>query len=254
MTRRPLLGATGLALVFLLSATSAWAGEGLSASADLDGDGRPETIRVTGGEGSTFSLKVGRVTATGTLENGDPDELKLVDVVTSDRFKEIAVHTFGPSDDDEYAVFRYDGKTLVEIGHFSRWPTFVGNGIVYVDNWEGFWKSRQKHVWSESRARFELVPQPFHHVGVDVTVTKPFPLLVTRPVPSGPKPTRVARTKPGTKAHIVLAERPEDARCGDGREDPFSCRWYLVRTGSGLLGWARLSDFMDKVDGLVMAD
>jgi len=82
----------------------------------------------------------------GELSMGGADGFIIIDIDTSDKYKEIAVHTPGPSDDDEYIIYWYDGNSIKEVGRVSRWPTFPGNGIVYVDDWMGFWMKRDKCI------------------------------------------------------------------------------------------------------------
>lgn len=215
---------------------------------DLNGDGRPERVRLTTVQNSSrFTLWVDDQKISGFLggvpDDGDfaPDGFLLVDLDTADRYKEIAVHSPGPSDDDEYLLFWYDGKVLRQVGKVSRWPTFVGNGIVLADDWQGFWARRKKYVLDRATHQLRFVPQEFYWVGVQATVKTSFPLYYQRN-----SKNVVANLLPASKIDLLVCDLAE--------EDKFGKQWYLIRSTTGLVGWARLDSFQDKVQDLPWAD
>lgn len=207
---------------------------------DLNGDGKPDNIAIQiNEETGAYILKVNSQSIKGSLE--EVDGFTVIDIDTSDRRKEIAVHTPGPSDDDVYVIYDYDGKNIKLIAKLSRWPTFTGHGIVYVDGWMGFWVIRHKYQFDAEKRRLSLVPQEFHYVGIEATVRRSFPILQTR---NDASPV-VARLKPNSKVSILLCD-PSPKSYGDD--------WYLIKSNTGLLGWTREKGFPEKFKQLPYAD
>jgi hypothetical protein len=163
-----------------------------------------------------------------------------VDIDTSDKYKEIAVHNPGPSEDDEYAIYWYDGKSIKAMGVLSRWPKLFGNGIVLVDDWMGFWSKKDKYVLNKKTRGLELIPQEFYYVGAEATVKEIFPIYETRD-----GSTIVANLAPKSKILILLCD------CSPGE---YMDKWYLIKSETGILGWTRPKPFHEKLDGLNYAD
>ncbi len=215
---------------------------------DLNGDGRPDTITLqTEPETSSFTLRVNEAVVTGFLGSSptdsdfEPDGFCVVDVDVADAYKEIAVHSPGPSDDDVYLLYWYDGRTLHRMGKLSRWPKFSGNGIVLVDDWLGFWAKRDKYVLNRANRTLEGVPQEFYYVGVQATAKESFPLYRKR----GGK---------AVVAHPAINSKIDLLVCDCSPAGDASRHWYLIKTASGLVGWARWEDFLTKVSDLPLAD
>jgi len=83
------------------------------------------------------------------------------------------------SSDDEFLVYSYGGGIFKEMGRLSRWPMFPGNGIIYVDDWMGFWSKTSKYVQTNQRV-LKQVPQEFYAVNQEGTVRESFALLTSR--------------------------------------------------------------------------
>ena len=220
--------------------------------ADIDGNGSPESITVT--MGSTpleFVLSVNGITTVGRFEGDITDGFAVVDINTSDSYREIAVHTPGPSDDDEYLIYSFNGSSLKEMGKLTRWPTFSGNGIVLVDDWMGFWLIRDKYVLDTSTRTLRHIPQDLYYVGVDGHAIKSFPVYRSR---SGNEV--VANTLPNSDFHILACDTSPKCLNAYGDADDYSCDWYLIKTVTGLVGWVRCETLMDyeTVSGLTWAD
>lgn len=225
----------------------------MSGKADIDGDGSPESITVAmGGTPLEFVLTVDGVTTFGIFEGDVTDGFAVVDINTSDSYREIAVHTPGPSDDDEYLIYSFDGSSLKEMGRLSRWPTFSGNGIVLVDGWMGFWKIRDKYILDTSTRTLRHIPQDLYYVGVDAHAIKSFPVYRSR---SGNEV--IANTLPGSDFLVLACDTsPTCLNAYGDPDDNYSCDWYLIKTVTGLVGWVRCETLMDyeTVDGLTWAD
>ena len=197
----------------------------LHASTDLNGDGRSEEISLTPltrRGGRAFTLTVNGSSVTDKL--GDQvDGFLIVDIDENDRYKEVAVHTPGPSDDDEYFYFWYNGKELHRSGKVARWPSLLGHGIVLVKDWHGFWARTKKYVLTAGHT-LKLLPQEFYWVGVEGPARKGFPIYSTRDA------DRVqANVRPGSKVLVVLCD------CRGSYQ-----QWqYLLKTEHGQLGWVQ---------------
>jgi hypothetical protein len=212
----------------------------MSQETDLNNDGIVEHIRLTEQPATgEFTVSVGKASITRAFESGEPiDGFIVVDVDENDKYKEIAVHTPGPSDDDEYYLFWYDGTSIHKMAYLSRWPHFYGNGIVNVDAWMGFWTKREKYVLNATTRILDRVPQELYYVGVEANVRKSFPIYRTR-TSSG----IVANLKPNSTCLILVC---------DTSHQPMQ-NWYLVKSVTGLVGWAREDEVFDKLD-LPLAD
>lgn len=222
------------------------------AKVDLDGDGKLEDISISEiTEAGEFLLKVDGISIRGRFNVEEAaDGFIIVDIDTTDKYKEVAVHTPGPSDDDEYLIYWYDGKSVREMGRMSRWPTFVGNGIVYVDDWMGFWSKRDKYVLDVNKRILKLIPQELYYVGIEAKVIKSFPLYRTR---EGVE--ILAHLKPDSKVIILACDpSPTEPKGKKDDIDDYLYDWYLIKSETGLLGWARLKSFEENLKGLPWAD
>jgi len=224
----------------------------MSGNADLDGDGKPESITLSpGATFGEFVLSVDGVTIGGMFDFDAADGFAVVDISTADAYREIAVHAPGPSDDDEYVVYSFDGASLKEMGRLMRWPTFSGNGIVLVDNWMGFWLIKDKYVLDTSTRTLRHVPQDLYYVGVEGHAIKSFPVYRSR---SGSEV--IANTLPDSTFLVLACDTSPTCLNAYGDADDYSCDWYLIKTVTGLVGWIRCETLMDyeTVDGLTWAD
>jgi hypothetical protein len=209
----------------------------MSAAADLNGDGKAERIALTpaGPSSSKFTLRAGRAKIAGDLREDPIDGLQIVDVDTHDRYREVAVHSPGPSDDDVWALYWYDGKALHHMGTVSRWPTFVGNGDVVVKCWDGWWEPTELYRLVPKTHRLKLVPQEFHYVGTPGTARAAFVLYTDRS-----KKTVLVTVPEGRKVTLLVS----------------AGEWYLVQSPSGLVGWMRMpiGHEYEYLSGLPAAD
>ncbi len=227
----------------------------MSARVDIDGDGSPESITVTKGGGpGEFTLSIDGVTIVDTLKMGDTDGFVVVDIDTSDPYKEIAVHTPAENDDindDEYIIYFFDGISIKEVGRVFWWPEIFGNGIVLVDGWMGFWQIRDKYVLDKATRTLKLVPQELYYVGIEAHVKKSFPVYRSR---TGNEV--IANTMPGSNFLILACDPSPKCLNAYSELDDYFCDWYLIKTVTGLVGWVRCETLLDyeKVDGLPLAD
>jgi len=214
------------------------------ATADLDGDGKPEKVTLQPGQDGAFTLKAGPVSMRGqvTTEAGGNDihGFTVEDIDSSDKRREVLVHTTGELDEHHRVVFyAYDGKRFTELGKLSSAGEIRGNGIVLVDEWVGFWKRRDKFVLDAKKAQLRKVEQDVYWVGQEATVKKSFPLQRSRT-----DSAVVANLAPDTKVLVVAAAPPS----AQGPND-----WYLIKSSTGLMGWARIEYGSELLDGLPWA-
>ncbi|XXF75675.1 hypothetical protein P2318_21750 [Myxococcaceae bacterium GXIMD 01537] len=209
-------------------------------SADLDGDGKPETVSVQWKEGdSQFVLKVGGATVRGDAKDTELGEVTVVDLDSGDKRKEVAVST-GLSDyDHRVHLFAYDGKGLKALGTLPALTEARGNGIVLSDTWQGFWNQRDKYVLDAKAGKLTMVPQELYAVGHEATVKDSFPLARGR-TDKAP----LAQLAKGSRI-TILAATP----VGPGTPE----RLYLVKSSTGLLGWATPDDLGKHTEGLPWA-
>ncbi|AGC41389.1 hypothetical protein MYSTI_00030 [Myxococcus stipitatus DSM 14675] len=213
-----------------------------STTADLNGDGKPEAISVKGYENNgdfDFVLTVG-VSVHRMKVGSEVLGLSLLDLDSSDKFKEVAVHS-GMTDTDNIAiVFRYDDRNLKPLGTVPALTEVKGNGIILSDSWRGFWNGRDKYVVDPKTQKLTLVPQEFYYVGQEATVRESFPITQTR---SDKKP--VAQLAVGSRIQVVAAARVPGS--------PHTAFAYLVKSSTGLMGWTTPEVLSAKTDGLPWA-
>jgi hypothetical protein len=200
-----------------------------SAEADLDGDGDTEHISISLISGTYFDfvLHIDGDSIRGKLSAGEVDGFQIVDIDTTDAFQEVAVHTPGPSADDQYLIFDYNAGSIKEMGNIARWPIFLGNGIVIVEDWMDFWTKRDKYVLCQKTRTLKLVPQEMYLVGITTTVRESFPIYKTRE-----DSTVVATLQTGDKVSILLYY-PLDRFC--------------FKSEDGIIGWSKFEAFSDKL-------
>ncbi|MEO0292853.1 MAG: hypothetical protein ABIN61_01355 [candidate division WOR-3 bacterium] len=231
-----------LLLIFLLALSLRAIDFVSRSSIDLNGDNEIENIILINiNDVGEFYLEISGQKIKGKFSNEEsPDGFKIVDINTNDKYKEIAVHSPGPSDDDEYFIYWYDGKSIKEMAHLSRWPEFPGNGIVYVKNWEGFWTKIDKYILNNSLRKLELVPQFAYYVGVKATVKKSFPIFRDKDLKE-----EVAWLTNNSEIEILLC---------DTKNREWDNYIFLIKSALGLVGWAHYKEVIENLDGLPLAD
>ncbi|MFP2929778.1 hypothetical protein ACLESO_32215 [Pyxidicoccus sp. 3LG] len=155
-----------------------------------------------------------------------------MDLDSSDKRKEVVVHT-GQTDYDKKAhVYSFDGKSLKPLGTVPAITEARGNSIILSDTWQGFWNRRDKFALDAKKAKLSEVPQDLYAVGVEATVKTSFPLARTRT-----EKTPVANLAQGSKIQVLAAGRTGGSN------------WmYLVKSSTGLLGWATAKDIAENTD------
>ncbi|MFC1511344.1 hypothetical protein ACFL5U_03055 [Candidatus Margulisiibacteriota bacterium] len=223
-----------------------------SAQVDLNGDGIKDNVSIKDLDPESdwsgrFELTVNNLVLESKLDF-KVDGIVIVDIDQSDVYLEVAVYTSGPSSDDEYLIYRYDGKKLLKVGLVYRWAYFPGNGIVYANDWMQFWEKRDKYVLNKQTGVLDLVPQELYYVGEKATVVKTFPLYRSRQTSD-----IVAWLREGSEIEILVCDVSPGSKEAEYIDDLYQ-DWYLIKSSSDLIGWARLDSFLNKVEGLPLAD
>jgi hypothetical protein len=220
-----------------------------SASADLNGDGKPEKIAMTSqGENPVrFTITVNGVKFVNKAESftDQAPGFRVVKIDSVGKARQLAVRFIGPNDYGETRFFRWDGKALHLIGAVPNAENITGNGAIYARVWMGFWACKQKYAFNPKTQMLIYVPQPAYYAGTPATVKNTFPIYLEHTSGS----SVIANVSPGSKIQLVLfwtsTALPENSTEKNG--------WYLIKTATGLCGWARLDSFREKVEGLPWA-
>jgi len=168
------------------------------------------------------------------------DGFQIIDIDVNDKYLEVAVHTSGPSNDDEYLIYWYDGLNIIRIAYLERWPTFIGNGIVYVDDWEGFWTKRDKYVLNKAGRTLDYVPQFAYYIGIMIRVENSFSIYRDIDLKD-----QVALLSKYSDIELLLCKTI------NGEWDDYL---YLIKSESGLLGWAKADVIFKNSTGIHWAD
>jgi len=225
---------------------------------DLDGDGKKDQIlfcfySTTGysDEYNRFTIEIGRSIIAGKGDNLD-GKFEVVDVDTTDRFREIIVPESGPSDDYGVYVFRFDGSNILYLGyvpghlHCRNEVVFDGSGIVKGTcraNILQTWWYRCEFKVNENQ-KLECIDKDFYEMKPKVRVTLKLDLALKK---SPSDTTTVWILHPGDHAILIGSDNK---------------RWCLVETESGLSGWFAVEGFskingrwaQEVFDGLLSAD
>ena len=207
-----------------------------SLSVDLDGDGRPEAVRLRWREGDTaYVLQAGEASLQGRGNEGTVEGVSVIDLDTREPARELVVHVTLPPDEQRLDLYGFDGKALRPLGSVPAITQTHGNGILLADDWWGFWTRRDKYVLDRAHWRLERVRQPYYYVGQEARVVQSFPLAFDR---TGAQV--VAQLAPDSTIRVLAADT----------SIPGQFPWFLVKSSTGLLGWAEGQTLVRSTQGL----
>jgi hypothetical protein len=213
---------------------------------DLNGDGVPEkvTINSQSEPKASCTVAVGKISYSTEDRWGDGCTGEIIDIDSGDPKKELVLIFSSGTDFATELYLRFDGKTWRVLGEYSG--TFSGTrevpgaGFVLHNSWAGFFAKKVKLVLAKEQLK-ELVPE-LYAVDVTAKVKSSFPIQVGR---SQQEP--LAKLKVGSEIR-VLAYDPSP-KCKASDDHPFEpCDLFLVRSASGLLGWARFDQLQSGAD------
>lgn len=121
----------------------------------------------------------------------------------------------------------------------KRWLQFLGNGIIYSDDWMGFLKKREKYTLNNQTQKLEKIPQELYYIGVEGTVCNGFAIYRTKELKDP-----IAKLCTGSKALILACYIYEYA----------AKNIYLLKSESGLIGWALEDKIFENLKDLPLTD
>lgn len=205
---------------------------------DLNGDGAKEQITMSNmTEEGNFTLSVNGIQLEAKASSGIESTrgFSIIDIDTSDLFKEIYVSIPGYNKSNEYLIYGWDGIQIQEIARFeSRGgiQDLSGNGIILINGLKSFWSKREEYVLDQQIRRLKQIPQELYYVGVQVKAIESFPIYKTREGKD-----IIADLQQGSECIILLC---------DGSSSKPSEEWYLIKSSTGLIGWAQVEVLHDN--------
>ena len=219
---------------------------------DLNFDRNEETIKFTSDESGAFTLKVNDKSAEGQFIEGYDAFIKIIDIDNNDNLKEIAAGGYGSSDYIEWFFYQFIDGEIVPCGHLpgNFGIKATGNKIIEEHVWMGFYSLDFEYRFNTEDKTLTYIHQYVYDIDVPAEVIKPFSVLKYRYDNSA-----VVKTlSPKTKINLVKVDLTPQCKeeISDYRFDD-NCDWFLINTDNGVLGWCRLKNFMDNVEGLIWA-
>lgn len=205
----------------------------VTASADLDGNGREESIRLELYSGhSLFLLTIEDQSLMGLGENVD-SVIYLLDLNTDDPFLEVAIAESGPSDDYFTTFYRWTQEGFYSMGRVGGRPNaginVSGDGILTAQT-----RGQILHTWFYDRdyrinqyGHLAGVPAGFYHMGTPVT-------------------TRVDLTLTGKMGY----GEPIEVKAGELLviESSDDIKFLQIQTSDGQIGYLEIEGF-DRIKG-----
>lgn len=204
---------------------------------DLNGDGQEETVKfkITGEYNNHFILSIDDLSITGRGDNLYED-IKIVDIDTTDNIKEIAVGEMGPSGDYRTSFYYYGLDNIAFMGKIegdiNRDDDIIiyGNGelktrtrgqILHTWFYADYYKLTGGHILAQ-------IPQDLYEMNYKVKVKKSIPLWKSRT-----DDEVIAELTPGEEVTILSSDNKE---------------WCLVQKENGIKGWFAIEEF-SKIKG-----
>ena len=212
----------------------------LKATVDLNGDGTKEQVNLSlGKDKSNFVLTVGKCKVKSRMPY-DIDGFQLVDIDVKDKSKEIAVYTSGPSDDFEYWIYSYDGKSVKLMGKLKRWPDFAGHGLVSVRDHVDFWQKTDTYKLDNQKRALVRVPKELYTVNVPTVSTGTVSLNQSKDL----RGKTVSCFKKGDKVTVATFYARNNGHTGS----------YYVKNAQGKGGWISSAKIYTTFPSLPVAD
>jgi RNase P/RNase MRP subunit p29 len=207
-------------------------------SADIDGDGKPEAISTLyNSSNRMLNVTIGGSTLLTKIQGTEAKpELEVIQIHSDRKQRQVLVTIDDGMDYKEYFFFGFSKGKTTYLGTFGGQNLkATGNGVVYAEDWLGFFQIKQKYGLSSSTGKIVEIPQPFYYCGVEGRVLKSTKLLLE----PDKKSNEVAILLPGAKVTLLLM-KAKGEKIGDNA-------WYLVKSEGGLVGWY----FVGSSDGYI---
>lgn len=219
---------------------------------DLNFDGKEESIKIAYNiDALQFTLHINNTEVSAKYMDSYDIGVEIIDINRNDNLREILVKGYGSSDQTDMYFYQFIDNKIVPCGHLpSNFGIEVsGNNEITEYAWMGFWTAKLKYDFDSRNKTITKVSEEFYEVNQDCVVKNPFKLLLKKEDNS----EAVVTLTPKTKLTIVKADISPLCKYDNGDDDDFSCDWYLFKTADGTMGWCRLKDFQQNVDGLIWA-
>lgn len=165
------------ACLMALAGLAAHADEIARFKADLDGDGKSETIRLSVSPGVdeahsllTVAIGGGRFSTQTFDVDGAMPELRVVAIDAKSRLRQVIVETF-EADSCRYDIVGYHAGRLVRLLTFDggpgcEAPNPLGQGVLATRTWAGFWWRTESYRLAADGASLKKVEQTEYDVNV----------------------------------------------------------------------------------------
>ena len=221
-------------------------------TADLDGDGTPETVRVTYSGRDEGKWEIGVRDAVISSWYDMPEGAYVIDIDESDKQREVAITDHGPSSDDSTQLFTYRNGEMAKVGSVSG-ILFASDGkgrvSTYARSWQGpllTWFFRIEYQLDDA-GRLAMMPTRWYASELPLKIRQTLQLY-EKPDAADPGPT----LQTGTEVIVDLSD---------------VTTWFHLKAADGTEGWIKfqnaeslvfpdgsLHNQGDVLDGIVSAD
>lgn len=220
--------------------------EHLRLTADLDSDGKHETVSLsTSGTGyfQRYWLKVGTKVFSDEFFGMDGvPKVKIIRIDTSEKLNQILVSTSGPVG-CSYVILGFNQSKvsrLLEHANDCEEPRIRGNGVETF-SWEGFWYRRDHYTIDSSGTKLTPINQGVYPITLlrdKASVTEAIG-VVKQSIALQPADCKVTKISTGERVVVNRYDRPN--------------KRYFLRRKSNNCGWIPEADLPHMVDGLPWA-
>lgn len=205
--------------------------------ADLDGDGVDEFIQIVPHEWYQENDIIVDGEKLGYCESGDICGFYIVDVDSSDNYKEIlsCIH------ERRGMILSYrDGKIFAAIPYGVEKSKINGDGVLFIGQGLNLGASHLKYIFNSEKGRFEGLDQQVYYVNALAEVENEIQIY-----PWIYSDKCMSTIKKGEIITLLACQ----TRREEGVVDQWNGNnWYLIKTSDDLLGWAEFRNLKDKLE------
>jgi hypothetical protein len=195
---------------------------------DLNGDGKKDVIqyrRTSDG----FILSVNNKSVSSSYYNL-ADSFAIVDMDKKDKYKEIIISDYGPSDDSESAFYFYNGKDIIYMGTTGA----LFEGGLKIDGSGEFWAESRGQIlqtWFFDKLYTLSKSHKITRVQVNMYKTQDFPVFLKHSL-------KLYTNQNSRKQYFTLGEGETVKIIGTDDE-----KWCLIQCPNGKKGYIEIKDF-----------
>ena len=165
----------------------------------------------------------------------------IIDLDTSDKFKEVAVYTPNANGPDEYIIYKYD-KQIKEIGKIESYATFPGNGKIIIETEMMFWTKTDTVTYNPEFCDLVYYPQKLYKINIEADVLESFSLYSDRE-------NFIVIEELDINDEVIVMSCDTSPFCDEVLSNSYGYYdWYQIKTESDEIGWAQLKSFLYKLD------